>query len=267
MMRELAIKANEQIQRIKDWYAANSSAFDYMNLKLHDVSYYCYSKMKEDFPLCYANDNDGEYSYFYRFCEDQYDMFVEDLKENFGIDFEKNHHFYLGRTSSFYLHNQDIFQFERFRINWFWTMNKILSEIYVTYYGNYTEFHTDGTVDLDSSIKYIEENYTDKEGAYENLKNELEWLATKMYDDVVTYFKDMLVVYEYIKDFKENQVETFKDWIQYYEDEYTEEKRKEEEYEAARQSLIARFDNPVLREILSKYVSSNEAIERLLLTV
>ena len=61
--------------------------------------------------------------------------------------------------------------------------------------------------------------------------------------------------------------ETFKDWIQYYEDEYAEEKRQEEEYEAARQNLIAKFDNPVLREVLNKYVSSNEMIEKLLLTV
>lgn len=266
-MKELVVKANEQIKRLKAWYEEHRKAFDYMDLKLHDVSYYCYRKMEEDFPLCYANDRDEVYSYFYLFCESQYDMFVEDLKENCKIDFEKNHHFQLGRTSSFYLHNQNIFQFDSFQINWYWTMNQILSEIYVTYCGNYTEFNKDGSVNLDGSIKYIEEHYQDTEGAYENLRNELEWLATEMYDDVVEFFEDMLTVYDYISDFKKDQVEIFKEWLQYYEDEFAEEKRKEEEYETTRQNLIARFENSVLREILNKYVPNNEAIERLLTTV
>ena len=265
-LKELTQKANEQIQRIKDWYAENSKAFDYMDLKLHDVSWYCYSKMEEDFPLCYANNRNDEYSYFYMFCESEYYFMLEDLKENNGIDFKDFHHS-LGRTSSFYLHDQNVFQFERHQINWYWTMNQIVSQIYGHVCGGYTEFDSNGNVDLEHSAQYIEDNYMDKEGAYEYLADELEWLATEMYNDVLKEFEDMFVVYGYIKSFKENQVECFKEWLQYYEDELAEEKRKEEEYETKRQNLIARFDNPVLREILNKYVHNNDAIENLLQTV
>ena len=243
-MKKLAKKANEQIQKIKDWYEEHKEAFDYMNLKLHDVSWYCYSKMENDFPLCYANDRNDEYSYFYMFCESEYDFMLEDLKENDGIDF-KDFCYHLGRTSSFYLHNQEIFQFERFQINWYWTMNQIVSEILGSYYGSYTEFDKDGFVDLDGSTSYIEANYTDKEGAYENLREELEWLATKMYDDVLKHFNDMLKVYEYIKNFKENQVEIFKEWIQYYEDELSEEKRKADEENEKRLNIIAKMPEKV----------------------
>ena len=261
-LRELTQKANEQIQRIKDWYEEHSKAFDYMDLKLHDVSYYCYSKMEKEFPLCYENDRHDEYSYFYRFCESEYDSMVEDLKENFKINFKDFHH-QLGRTSSFYLHDENIFQFERFRINWYWTMNQIVSEIYGSHYGCYTAFDKNGSVDLEKSLESCEE-YMDDTSAYEYLNDEIEWIATEMYNDVLKKFEDMLFVYNYIKDFKENQVEIFKEWISYYENEFMEEKRKEEEYETKRQGLIAEFKNPVLRDVLNKYVHNNDAIENLL---
>lgn len=265
-MKTLAKKANEQIQRIKEWYEEHESAFEYMDLKLHDVSYYCCSKMVTEFPLCYANDRNDEYSYFYLFCDDEYRCMNEFLADNHKIKFNDFWH-QLGRTSSFYLHNQDVFKFERHQINWYWTMNGIVSEIYGTYYGNYTEFDENGDVNLAGSLAYIEANYSDKEGAMESLKNELEWLATEMFDDVQEYFADMFVVYDYIKNFKENQVEYFKEWLQFYEDEHAEEKRKEMEREIQRQSLIAKFENPALREVLNKYVHNNKAIEELLQTV
>lgn len=268
-MEELVAKANEQIKRLKAWYEEHQKAFDSMNLKLHDVSYYCCKEMEEDFPLCYANDSDGnycEYSYFSMFCEQEYDSMVEFLAEEHNIQFKDFHHS-VGRTSSFYLHNQNIFQFERFQLNWFWTMNQILSELMGVYYGGYVEFNKDGSVNFEKSLQDIEKYYTDMEGAYENLRNELEWLATEMHDEVVKYFEDMLIVYDYISNFKKNQVKIFKEWLQFYEDELAEEKRKEEEYEAARQNLIAKFENSVLREILNTYVPSNDAIERLLATV
>lgn len=268
-MKELVAKANEQIKRLKAWYEEHRKAFDSMNLKLYDVSYYCCKEMEKDFPLCYANDSDGnycEYSYFYMFCEQEYDSMVEFLAEEHNIQFKDFHHS-VGRTSSFYLHNQNIFQFESFQLNWFWTMNQILNELYVTYYSNYTEFNKDGSVNFEKLIQDIEKYSMDKDMSYERLKNELEWLATEMYDEVVKYFDDMLTVYDYISDFKENQVKNFKDWLQFYEDELAEEKRKEEEYEDTRQNLIAKFENSVLREILNTYVPSNEAIEKLLATV
>lgn len=259
-LEKLVTKANEQIQRIKDWYSEHSAAFNYMDLKLHDVSFYCYEGMKEDFPLCYKNDGKGEDSYFYTFCEIEYDSFVEDLKENFGIDF-KDYRFQLGRTSSFYLHDQNIFSVRGYRIEWEYTIYDILY-----WHSGYvcTTCDKDGKIDLNKTLTEFKEADINNEETMKRFVEELNWLTTEMYDEVTKHFEDMLKVYEYIKDFKDNQVENFKEWLQYYEDELAEEKRQAEEHEAKRQTLIARFKNNVLREILNKYVTSNEEIEKLL---
>lgn len=261
-LKKLVDKANEEIQRIKDWYSEHKAAFDYMDLKLHDVSFYCYEKMKENFPLCYENDKSGEYSYFYAFCEQEYDSFIEDLKGNFGINFIQDYHFQLGRTSSFYLHDQSIFMLSGHRINWEYTIYNMIYRGFSSIVS--VECDKDGKVDLNKTLLSFKESEIDSEKTIKELFEELKWLATKMVSDVTKQFEDMLKVYEYIRDFKGNQVKIFEEWLQYYEDELAEEKRQAEEYEAKRQTLIARFKNNVLREILNKYVTSNEEIEKLL---
>ena len=100
-MNELLVKANEEVKKVVEYLKENEDMFDMMDLKLHDASFYDYEK---EFPLCYESDEnntDGETN-FYFFCEDNYNMFVEDLKENFNIDFEKIRK-QVGRTSKFYL--------------------------------------------------------------------------------------------------------------------------------------------------------------------
>ena len=100
-MNELLVKANEEIKKVVDYLEENEDMFNMMDLKLHNASFYDYSK---DFPLCYKSDENTEsgYTNFYFFCEDSYNMFVEDLKETFNIEFGKMRK-QVGGTSKFYL--------------------------------------------------------------------------------------------------------------------------------------------------------------------
>lgn len=263
-IRELFDKANEQIARIKSWITEHEDAFQYLDLKLHDVSFYCYSKMGDDFPLCKANDRDGEFSYFYSFCDDEYRAMEETLGDMYGIDF-KDFHYQLGRTSSFYLHDQNIVQLNRHRIDIGGTIECIMNNLYG--WNNWVWYNDNGTINEEKTLSGYEDYMSSEEEILENIENELDFIINEAYDELVKEMENVINVYNYIHNFKENQVEYFKEWLQYYEDELAEEKRKEEEYEAKRQNLIARFSNPVLREILNKYVHNNDAIENLLQTV
>lgn len=265
-IRELFDKANEQITQIRAWIMEHEDAFQYMDLKLHDVSFWCGGKeMQEKYPLCYEKDfGKYEYSYFYIFCEDEYRLFLEDLKENFGIDF-KDFHYQLGRTSSFYLHDQSIIQLRSHKIDMGDTMEGIMNNLYG--WNNWIFYNDNGTINEEKTLSGYEDYISSEEEILEHIENELDFIINEAYNELVKEMKNVLVVYDYIHNFKENQVEYFKEWLQYYEDELAEEKRKEEEYEAKRQNLIARFENPVLREILNKYVHNNDAIENLLQTV
>ena len=71
-LNDLITKAMHEINRVYTWINEhNEMIFEFHDLKLHDVSYYCYRDdgMKQDFPLCHADDGDdyGKTSYFTTF--------------------------------------------------------------------------------------------------------------------------------------------------------------------------------------------------------
>lgn len=196
--------ANEQIRKVIGYLKQNEKYMDYMDLKLHDVSFYDF---ETDFPLCFKNDTNDEYSYFYLFCEDNYNMFVEDLAENFNINFEKMK-VQLGRTSSFYLQN-------------FYDKNIdcLLENLsYDDACMNFTEFEN-------GKIKPYGE-YTEED---EEVQEELDYFIDDFYNSVVKRFKDIIIVYDYIEDFKKNQVEYFKEYLQSQEEELEEEQKRQQE--------------------------------------
>lgn len=241
MFEEKIVKANEAIKKVADYLKEHEESFRSMNLKLYDAFYYFMSdEMKKDFPLTYA-DNAGrnEYDDFYFFCEDSYNTFKEDLKENFGIDFPvmQNH---IGRTSSFYLHDRSIIEIISRRyedIDIDYTIENFIDYCYNNQYGNFTEVKNGIiNIDIDNTEEYIEE-----------VEEEIDYVINNLYNDVVNYCENIITVYEIIKNFKDNQVEYFKEYLECQEERLQEEKEEEEairkEEEEERKRLEEREKN------------------------
>lgn len=82
MLEKEIINANKQCNRIKNYIKEHEDMFNAMDLKLHDASYYECEDMKNDFPLCYADNKDPiESSYFYMFCDSTYNQFMDWCEE------------------------------------------------------------------------------------------------------------------------------------------------------------------------------------------
>lgn len=212
--------ANEQITKVKDYVVKNSDALDYMNLKLHDAQSYKWSKdAEEKFPLLFNTDELDDL--FDAFCEDSYDIFIEDLMECHGIDFKsmKNQ---LGRTSSFYLHDRDLFyrgtncnrgDFDNY-------IGQIMNEFYGYNIGIEDFMNDNETINSDKLMN-------NKEVDKSIIDEELDYIINDMYNDIEKYLNDIITVYEIIKNFKANQVEYFKEFLEYYEEELQEEDLQE----------------------------------------
>lgn len=217
MKRELKQKiekANEQIKRLKKWYKERQYCFELMDLKLHDCSFYAYDKMEEDFPLCAENDATD---LFYNFCDQSYHLFTDELTHE-GIDFNKMVH-HLGRTSSFWLHDRNTFQMtgRGYEIDWHDTMCNI---------GNEADYACIGYLSYDDygMVIGIDEEYPEESNI------ELNWLIEDMYTYITNEFEDVVYVGEKIKDFKDNQVEYFKECLEN-EEEYLRLQKEEDELE------------------------------------
>lgn len=247
MFEEKIIKANEQIKKVVDYLKEHEEAFKSMNLKLYDVSYYFMNnEMEEKFPLTYA-DNEGRngWSDFDWFCDDNYRMFKEDLEMNFGINFSKMC-YYIGRTSSFYLHD-DTIELDRYDN----------TDIDATIENFICEYYNDNYCNIENGTIQIDEYYLDNEDIdySEEIENELDYIISDLYNDVVNYCKDIITVYEIIKNFKDNQVKYFKEYLECQEERLQEEKEERERTEKENK------DNCV--SIKEKYNISDDDMETL----
>lgn len=200
--KETIKKAKQELKKIFDYIAENNDALTgYTDLKLHDVSFYCYSEMEKEFPLCYAaDDQNSEYNYFYSFCDMSFDQFKENLSEN-GIDFNKTVD-YIGHTSKFYCyagHDRDAETM----------LNNFL-------YDDYTSFE----------IVNGRFSFSGRYGIAEII-NELEYFINHAFNDFKAKTADAIAIYNYIQDFKQNQIEYFKEYLTFYEDDIKAEKDAE----------------------------------------
>lgn len=235
-MNELKVKANAQIKKAVDYLKESKDMFGYMDLKLHDVSWYMYKDMENDFPLCYKEAEENNDDYFSWFCEEEFDSFMEWCTES-NIDFDKMCH-QLGRTSSFYLHGWSKDATDMFF--------DILNEIANYWYESYL------TVCEDGSICVIYEDDEMSEDA-------IEYFANDFYDEFIERIEPIKTVYNYITDFKSQQVEIFKEWLDYYEDSLKEDARREAEKEAN--------DLNTATEIVNRYKISSDDIKSLKMTI
>ena len=201
--KETIKQAKQVLNDLFNYIKENDDALTgYTDLKLHDVSFYCYRDMQNDFPLCCADDDqNSEYNYFYDFCEISFDQFKEDLSEN-GIDFYKTVD-YIGHTSKFYCyagHDRDA----ETMINDF--IYNEYGDSYEIIKGKFSFSHYYGVAEIINDLEYF-------------VKNAL--------NDFKAKTADAITIYNYINDFKQNQVDYFKEYLTYYENDLQAEKNAE----------------------------------------
>lgn len=162
-----------------------------LNLKLYDAF-----STDIDFECNGARvvfDSDAQNEWFYRYCEDTYDQFIEWCKEE-NIDFNKmcdN----IGRTSSFYLgklHADNL-------LDTFYEASDVYTQNDLIAY----------TLDEKGNLIIDYSSEEDLEDALASLLN----IAEYIYKEVEESLEDIIKVYNYIQDTKNNQVEYFKDYV------------------------------------------------------
>jgi hypothetical protein len=243
-MNKLLVKANEEVEKVVEYMNKNEDMFDMMDLKLYDVQSYRWKEMEKDFPLCYKEDKEctSGYDTFYYFCDDSYDMFVEDLKESFNIDFDKMRK-QVGRTSKFYL--ADWVETTHCRLNIYDTIETLLCDCATLNYTNITD---------DFNI----EPYGDFTLEDEQVIDELEEMAG-FYDWFIEKIEDVKTVYDLIKDFKDNQVKYYKEYLECKEEDMQDEIDKELEEDNKRKEEV--------KQIKEKYDISDEDMKILSVTI
>lgn len=184
---------NNELQKVVRMLEENNEKWnESTNLKLY---YACTENI--NFELNGANvvfSNERQSEWFDDFCDIEYQCFMDWCSEE-GIDFEKTID-RIGRTSSFYLSK--------------YHSNNILDVLYDVCDINYMTFNLkmqDGLVVIDD---YFEFDVTD---SLDELTAELLDMVNDIYDNAMYNLEDTFKLYDYISNFKENQVENFKDFV------------------------------------------------------
>lgn len=169
---------------------------NYMDLKLHYASTENVDFEHYDAKITF--DNEVQSRWFYTFCDDMYEQFLNDLMTVRGIDF-KDLKDSLGRTSSFYLgklHNNE-------KDKYCCALTEASYEFNITN----LKFNED-----ENGIHFIDNDLSGYEDIEDAVNGMLALIET-MYDDLKDNLDEIIYVYDYIKDFKDNQVEYFKDYV------------------------------------------------------
>lgn len=172
-------KLNRQFMNIK----SHVEKLGYTNVKLHDVSF--------------TLETEEDMSTFNSFCELEFDEFTEYLKDN-GLEME-----HLGTTSSFKIIPKSVMtDFELFDVQ----DNEDIFDV-LGYGLNELE-------DVFLSDNF-EEYYSNLNDDIEDLQDDLQAEFEELQDSLYYMFKDLKAVrkgYKYITDFKNNQLELFKEF-------------------------------------------------------
>ena len=195
--------AQKTVEALGDFYDKHKFFLSTHNLKLYDAFYYNHSEeMQKDFPLCYSNSQKNDVDYFCEFCEQSY----EDYRNLYPYHADNKK--YIGRTSSFYFIPQNAGDYidsstyrtkENFIRDLF---SYIVHDVNAIYYISLSEKNNILFDDMEEVLNDTE--------IYENVCVYLEDIGNY---DIDLLFADALELYEYIYDFKKNQVEYFKDFL------------------------------------------------------
>ena len=205
--------ANEQFAKVVNYINTNISMFSSMNLKLHHAA----ALDLEKFPLCKKyQEKSNTFSLFHDFCEINYNLFVEDLKENHNINFQEmqNH---IGRTSSFYLY--DFYATYNQKLQ----LNEMIYNFIDCYDFEDLTINDNLQLEIESQIYDKENDYNYDKDDVEEISTHLDYFIEDFYNDFINHCKDIEIVYNLIKDFKENQIKYFEEYLENFEEELEEE--------------------------------------------
>ena len=185
-------KLNKQFKKLQK----HTQDLSYTDLKLHDVAFY-------------VGNDEKLLNHFENFCHFEYEFFNEWLKENM-LKTE-----YIGRTSSFYFYGKNIYDFDIYDMK---NDNNIFDTLA---YGIESEtealFNSDSLehfyYDLENYLHY---NLQDSEDL-ENLDDELDSTLYEIEEYLIEYYreiKDIREAYKRLENYKMNQVEYFKDYVE-----------------------------------------------------
>lgn len=168
---------------------------NFMDLKLHDASYGVDLSFELNDAIVSFDDNAYVF-YFNEFCEISYENLIEDCQNLYNIDYVKLRHA-IGNTSSFYLgdlYNSDIYNH----------YIVALAQASSTFNLSSIKFGED-----EKGIHIIENGVKD----IEDFVNSMLELVEDMYTELEDKITEISNVYDYIHDFKEHQVENFKEFV------------------------------------------------------
>ena len=233
--------AEAELNRAAAWLIANAEIFSSTNLKMYQAFYYIgNTDCKRDFPYLDKSGTDW-IDLFYQWCEFEYYVALEDLKENYGIDFRELQN-YIGSTSSFYLHN--------------------CQSLVTDSYGNINITDTLYNMILDEYSDYIDLTYSENDGIkisinpdYEESELDLckDIYAGKTFTQLIEdRYNDTLTACNYLHDFKESQVDNLKSWLECQECDETDYTVNEAYEENARRDNLKKFDK-VTADIYDRY--------------
>lgn len=170
------------------------------NLKLYDVAFY-------------VGNDERLLKHFEVFCECEYDYFQEYLKENM-LRIE-----HIGRTSSFYFYDgyskSNFYDFDIYDMkedeNIFTTLGYGLESELETLFNSDDFYQAYYNLENDYNIDLLDSD--DLEELETVLEDNLEDLENSLYD----YYREIKTVkraYKWLKDYKANQVEVFKSFVE-----------------------------------------------------
>jgi hypothetical protein len=209
--------ANVEFTKVVNYIKENISMFESMNLKLYYAAVMDFSK----YPLCQKyQEKYKDFDLFQDFCNINYNMVIKVLKENHNIDFQEMQK-HIGRASSFCLYD------------FYATYNGKLQidEMIYNFYNRYIDCNDFQDLTINDNLQLeiefqtydIENNYSYDEEDMEEISISLDYFIEDFYNDFINHCKDIEIVYNEIKSFKDNQVEHFEDYLQNFEEELEEE--------------------------------------------
>lgn len=208
-------QANKGLEEVIQYIESVEECFQAMDLKLHSLNWTMFTDKHFE-----KYDSDYLGNMFNLFCEDNYNWFCEWEKEE-GID--NSIRKYVGRTSTFYLDSKDIFNKGKFCL-----YDTLISMIEYNLGSSHTDWIECITndyattqidyIELQSYLKQCNKYWLEDEINY--TKESLEYISSgELLKDIKTALEDGIKEYNYIKEFKENSVEYFKEFLEINEDE------------------------------------------------
>ena len=189
-------KLNRQFKKLQK----HTQGLNYTDLKLHDVAFY-------------VGDDEKLLNDFANFCECEYDYFQYWLEENM-LQTE-----YIGRTSSFYFYGghseSNFYDFDIYDMkddeNIFDTLGFGFESELETLFNSNDFYQAYYNLENDLNYDLLDcDDLDDLETGLEDTIEELEEYLQAYYKEI----KDVKRAYKWLENYKDNQVENFKDFVE-----------------------------------------------------